>query len=41
VFETYSRQMYEEPFAWIASHDIFPDGEIDAGCEDALLSLRR
>ena len=24
VFETYSREMYDDSFAWIASHGIFP-----------------
>ena len=41
VFETYSREMYEASFAWIASHNIFSDGEMGAGrYEEAVLSLR-
>jgi hypothetical protein len=41
VFEPYSREMYEESFAWIASHNIFPRGEMGAGrYEDAAVSLR-
>ena len=41
VFETYSREMYDESFAWIASHGIFPEGEMGAGrYEEAVVSLR-
>jgi hypothetical protein len=41
VFEPYSKQMYEDSFAWIASRNIFPEGEMGAGhYEEAVLSLR-
>jgi hypothetical protein len=41
VFEPYSREMYEESFAWIAGRNIFADGEMGAGrYEDAVISLR-
>jgi hypothetical protein len=40
VFEPYSREMYEESFAWIAQHKIFPEGEMGAGrYEEAVVSL--
>lgn len=40
VFESYSKAVYEESFAWIAEHRIFPEGEMGA-CEydQAALSL--
>lgn len=31
VFEPYTKEVYEESFEWIASHKIFPDGEMGAG----------
>jgi hypothetical protein len=31
VFEAYDRQMFEESFEWVTSHDIFPDGNMGAG----------
>jgi hypothetical protein len=41
VFETYTREMYEDSFAWIAGRNIFPEGEMGAGrYEEAALSLR-
>jgi hypothetical protein len=41
VFEPYSREMYEESFAWIADHNIFPAGEMGTGeYDDAVMSLR-
>jgi hypothetical protein len=41
VFEPYSREMYEESFAWIAARGIFPVGQMGAGdYETAALSLR-
>jgi hypothetical protein len=30
VFETYSREAYEQSFDWIASHRIFADQEMGA-----------
>jgi len=40
VFEPYTRETYEESFAWIAAHEIFPDGAIGAGrYEDAIPDL--
>src|SRR5213595_3452763 len=40
VFEPYTKEVYEESFAWIAAHGIFPDGEMGAGVyESALLQL--
>jgi hypothetical protein len=40
VFEPYSREMYEESFAWIAQHKIFPEGKMGAGrYEEAVVSL--
>ena len=40
VFEPYTKEVYEESFAWIAAHGIFPDGEMGAGrYEDAILHL--
>ncbi len=41
VFEPYSREMYEESFAWIASRNIFPPGQMGPGdYAAATLSLR-
>ena len=38
VFEPYTREAYEESFAWIAAHNLFPDGEMGNGrYEDAIL----
>jgi hypothetical protein len=32
--------VYEESFAWIAAHDIFPEGEMGAGIyENAILQV--
>ena len=31
VFEPYTREAYEESFAWIKAHDIFPEGGMGAG----------
>jgi ABC-type nitrate/sulfonate/bicarbonate transport system substrate-binding protein len=40
VFEPYTKEVYEESFAWIAAHGIFPDGEMGAGrYEDAILAV--
>jgi len=40
VFEPYTKEVYEESFAWIAAHGIFPDGEMGAGVyENAILQL--
>jgi hypothetical protein len=40
VFEPYTKEVYEESFAWIAAHGIFPEGEMGAGrYEDAILSV--
>jgi hypothetical protein len=40
VFETYTKEQYEESFDWIARHGIFRDGEMGRGrYEDAVLSL--
>lgn len=40
VFEPYTKEVYEESFAWIAAHGIFPDGEMGAGIyENAILQL--
>ena len=35
VFEPYSRQAYEQSFAWIAQHEIFADGPMGSGDYDA------
>jgi len=32
VFEPYTKEVYEESFEWIAQHNIFPEGEMGAGC---------
>jgi hypothetical protein len=40
VFETYSKEVYEESFNWIAQHGIFPEGGMGTGqYERATLSL--
>ncbi|MBV8492749.1 MAG: hypothetical protein JO162_04645, partial [Alphaproteobacteria bacterium] len=40
VFEPYTKEVYEESFAWIAAHGIFPDGEMGAGrYDDAILRV--
>src|SRR5207253_10893481 len=40
VFEPYTREVYEASFAWIAAHNIFPEGEMGAGrYEDAILAV--
>ena len=40
VFEPYTREVYEESFAWIATHEIFAPGEMGAGrYEDAILHV--
>ena len=40
VFETYTKEVYEESFEWIAEHGIFPEGGMGSGqYERATLSL--
>ena len=40
VFESYTKEVYEESFEWIASHGIFPEGKMGNGqYERATLSL--
>jgi len=40
VFEPYTADVYEESRDWIASHGIFPDGNLGAGrYEEAIVSL--
>src|SRR5215472_12746356 len=40
VFEPYTKEAYEESFAWIAAHQLFPKGEMGSGrYEDAILAL--
>jgi hypothetical protein len=40
VFEPYTKEVYEESFAWIAKHHIFDDGTMGEGSyEDATFSL--
>ena len=34
VFEPYTKEVYEESFAWIARHGIFPEGQMGAGDYD-------
>lgn len=34
VFETYSREMFEQSFDWIARHEIFPEGRMGSGDYD-------
>jgi hypothetical protein len=31
VFETYSKEVYEQSFDWIAEHGIFADGRMGSG----------
>lgn len=39
VFEPYSKEAFEDSFAWIKQHNIFPDGGMGAGSyEDAVIS---
>jgi hypothetical protein len=39
VFEPYTKEVYEDSFQWIAQHNIFPEGEMGAGCyEEAVIS---
>jgi len=41
VFETYSKAVYEDAFAWIAEREIFTDGPLGSGrYEDAVVSLQ-
>ena len=35
VFETYSKAAFEESFAWIARHEIFPPGQMGSGSYEA------
>jgi hypothetical protein len=40
VFEPYTKEVYEESFAWIARHEIFEGGSMGSGrYEDAVVSL--
>jgi ABC-type nitrate/sulfonate/bicarbonate transport system substrate-binding protein len=40
VFEPYTRQVFEESFAWIAKHEIFEPGKMGSGrYEDAVVTL--
>jgi ABC-type nitrate/sulfonate/bicarbonate transport system substrate-binding protein len=40
VFEPYTKEAFEESFAWIAGHEIFPAGQMGAGSYDeAVCSL--
>jgi hypothetical protein len=40
VFEPYTREAYEESFAWIAAHNLFAVGEMGSGrYEEAILSV--
>jgi ABC-type nitrate/sulfonate/bicarbonate transport system substrate-binding protein len=40
VFEPYTREAFQEAFAWIAEHRIFPEGGMGSGIyEDAVVSL--
>jgi ABC-type nitrate/sulfonate/bicarbonate transport system substrate-binding protein len=34
VFQTYSREMFEQSFDWIARHEIFPEGRMGSGDYD-------
>ena len=34
VFQTYTREMFEQSFDWIARHDIFPEGRMGSGDYD-------
>jgi ABC-type nitrate/sulfonate/bicarbonate transport system substrate-binding protein len=40
VFEPYTKEAFEESFAWIAGHEIFPAGQMGSGSyEEAVCSL--
>src|SRR5947207_13234848 len=40
AFETYTKEVYEESFTWIAAHDIFPEGEMGAGiCQQGMMQV--
>jgi hypothetical protein len=40
VFETYTQDVFEESFRWIAEHHIFPDGQMGHGnYADAIISI--
>jgi hypothetical protein len=40
VFEPYTKEVFEESFAWIAKREIFEDGNMGTGrYEDAVLTL--
>jgi uncharacterized protein (DUF3820 family) len=40
VFESYSKEVFEESFQWIAQHAIFPEGQMGSGnYEQAAVSL--
>jgi hypothetical protein len=40
VFEPYTREAYEDSFAWIAAHSLFAEGEMGSGrYEDATMPL--
>jgi ABC-type nitrate/sulfonate/bicarbonate transport system substrate-binding protein len=42
VLEPYTKEVYEESFAWIARHEIFEEGSMGTGrYEDAVMSLER
>jgi hypothetical protein len=42
VFEPYSKETFEQSFAWIAEREIFSDGNMGSGrYEDAVVSLER
>jgi ABC-type nitrate/sulfonate/bicarbonate transport system substrate-binding protein len=39
VFEPYTKEVFEDSFQWIAQHNIFPEGEMGAGCyEESVIS---
>jgi hypothetical protein len=41
VFEPYSREVFEQSFAWIAKHRLFEAGTMGPGrYEEAVVSLR-
>jgi hypothetical protein len=40
VFEPYTKEVFEDSFQWIAQHNIFPEGEMGAGCyEESVISV--
>jgi hypothetical protein len=42
VFETYTKEVYEETFKWIADHGIFADSGMGSGTyEDAVIAAAR